>query len=194
MASAVEVGRRAAQTGASHEVTGSGTEELRIAATLRRGFRHALLLMGHSLSEHDLSSLSYHLLLEVGAAGREGLVQGELAALLECPDARVSVLVRDLGRRGLVQADRSGPDRRVVRIHSTPKGVRLAHEALHRQREALNSLSDYAGLPSVALLLQDALRLYLGVEVHLDGLITRIAGLGGDGRAAPASPPESPPR
>ena len=97
-------------------------EELRLAAVLRRGFRHAQLLMAHSLAEHDLSALSYHLLLEVGAAGREGLVQGDLADLLQCPDARVSMLVRDLADRGLVRAARSAQDRRVVRIHVTPGG------------------------------------------------------------------------
>ncbi len=142
-------------------------EELRLAAVLRRGFRHAQLLMAHSLAEHDLSALSYHLLLEVGAAGREGLVQGDLADLLQCPDARVSMLVRDLADRGLVRADRSTQDRRVVRIHVTPRGVRLTHAALRRQREALSSLSEYAGLPSVTGLLQSALRLYLGVDVRL---------------------------
>ena len=56
-------------------------EELRLAAALRRGFRHAQILMAHSLAEYDLSALSYHLLLEVGAAGREGVVQGDLADL-----------------------------------------------------------------------------------------------------------------
>jgi DNA-binding MarR family transcriptional regulator len=149
-------------------------EELRLAAALRRGFRHAQLLMAHSLAEYDLSALSYHLLLEVGAAGRDGVVQGDLADLLECPDARVSTLVRDLGERGLVMAARSAPDRRVVRIHATSRGVRLTQEALHRQREALTSLPDYAGLPSVTSLLQTALRLYLGVDVSLEGVVARV--------------------
>ena len=149
-------------------------EELRLAAALRRGFRHAQLLMAHSLSEYDLSALSYHLLLEVGAAGRDGVVQGDLADLLECPDTRVSTLVRDMSRRGLVVAARWAPDRRVVHIRATARGIRLTHEALHRQREALASLSDYAGLPSVTSLLQAALRLYLGVDVSLEGVVTRV--------------------
>jgi DNA-binding MarR family transcriptional regulator len=151
--------------------TDTRLEELRLAAHLRRGFRHAQLLMAHSLGEHDLSALSYHLLLEVGAAGPEGVAQGELADLLECPAARVSMLLRELTSRGLVQGARSAPDRRVVRIRATPEGVRLTHAALHRQREALSTLSEYAGLPSVTTLLRTALRLYLGVDVQLPGFL-----------------------
>jgi hypothetical protein len=50
---------------AAHEV-GQGAadrriEEMRLAAALRRGFRHAQVLMAHSLAEYDLSALSYHL-------------------------------------------------------------------------------------------------------------------------------------
>jgi DNA-binding MarR family transcriptional regulator len=151
-------------------------EEIRLAAALRRGFRHAQLLMAHSLAEYDLSALSYHLLLEVGAVGADGLVQGDLADLLQCPDARASTLVRDMAERGLIRTVRSTPDRRVVRIHTTPRGIRLTEEALHRQREALMSLSEYAGLPSVTSLLQAALRLYLGVDVSLEGVVARVVG------------------
>ena len=149
-------------------------EELRLAAALRRGFRHAQLLMAHSLAEYDLSALSYHLLLEVGAAGPQGVVQGDLADLLECPDTRVSTLVRDLTARGLVGSARSSPDRRVIRIHATTRGIRLIQEALHRQREALGTIPDYADLPSVTTLLEAGLRLYLGVDVSLEGLVTRV--------------------
>ncbi|MGO8685567.1 MAG: MarR family winged helix-turn-helix transcriptional regulator [Candidatus Dormibacteria bacterium] len=164
--------------GVAREVVGEAAdrrlEDFRLAAALRRGFRHAQLLMAHSLSEYDLSALSYHLLLEVSAAGSQGVVQGDLADLLECPDARVSTLVRDMAERGLVKAARSSPDRRVVRIHATSRGVRLTQEALRRQREALVSLSEYAGLPSVTSLLQAALRLYLGVDVSLEGVVSRV--------------------
>jgi DNA-binding MarR family transcriptional regulator len=150
-------------------------EELRLAAALRRGFRQAQLLMAHSLAEYDLSALSYHLLLEVGAAGREGVAQGDLADLLQCPDGRVSTLVRDLAERGLIRTDRSSPDRRVVRIHVTPRGARLTQEALQSQREALTSLSDHADLPSVTSMLQSALRLYLGVDISLEGVVAQVA-------------------
>jgi len=149
-------------------------DELRLAAALRRGFRHAQLLMAHSLAEHDLSALSYHLLLEVGAAGPDGVVQGDLADLLQCPEARVSMLVHDLSERGLIRAARSAPDRRVAWIRSTPRGVRVTQEAIHAQRTALASLSEYEGLPSVTSLLRDALRLYLGVDVSLEGVVARV--------------------
>ncbi|MGD1052304.1 MAG: MarR family transcriptional regulator [Candidatus Dormibacteria bacterium] len=170
VSAALEAGKGAA---------GERLEEMRLAAALRRGFRNAQLLMAHSLAEYDLSALSYHLLLEVGAAGSDGLVQGDLADLLQCPDARASTLVRDMGERGLIRAVRSTPDRRVVRIHSTPRGLRLTQEALHRQREALMSLSEHAGLPSVTSLLQAALRLYLGVDLSLEGLVSRVVGAAG---------------
>ncbi len=171
MSQALEVGQTAAD---------QRLEELRLAAELRRGFRHAQLLMAHSLAEYDLSALSYHLLLEVGAAGPPGVVQGDLADLLECPDARVSTLVRDMVVRGLLRAARSSPDRRVVRIQATPRGVRLTQEALRRQREALGSLPDYADLPSVTSLLEAGLRLYLGVEVSLEGLVHRVMDAAGE--------------
>ena len=77
-------------------------------------------------------------------------------------------------------AARSAPDRRVVRIHATARGLRLTQEALHHQREALISLSDYAGLPSVTSMLQDALRLYLGVDVSLEGVVARVISAPGD--------------
>ena len=167
--------------------TDQRAEELRLAAVLRRGFRHAQLLMAHSLAEHGLSALTYHLLLEVGAAGPQGVIQGDLADLLQCPPARVSMLVRDLLDRGLVRAARAAPDRRVVRIHCTELGEKLAEAALRSQRLSLNSLSGYAGLPSVTSLLQDALRLYLGVELHLEGMVAAVSPpVGRDGR--PASP------
>lgn len=151
------------------EAEGSRLEEMRLAAVLRRGFRHALLLLSHALSEHDLSTLSYQLLLEVAAAGGDGVLQGDLSRLLQCPDARVSMLVRDLSGRGLVRTARSAPDRRVVRIHPTPEGIRLTVEALRSQRAALHNLSEVADLPSVSSLLHDALRLYLGVDLRVAG-------------------------
>ncbi len=154
---------------AGGETESARLDEMRVAAVLRRGFRHALLLLSHALSAHDLSTLSYQLLLEVAAGGSDGVLQGDLSRLLQCPDARVSMLVRDLSERGLVRPARSAPDRRVVRIHPTPDGVRLTLEALRSQRAALHNLSEVADLPSVTSLLHDALRLYLGVDLSGEG-------------------------
>ena len=164
-------------------------EELRMAAVLRRGFRQAQVLMARSLAEYDLGSLSYQLLLEVGAAGPSGVAQGELAELLQCPGTRVSTLVRDLSGRGLVRAVRTPPDRRAVRIRPTPRGVRLTHAALHTQRTALNSLSAHAAVPGVMTLLEAALRLYLGVEIRVEGVpIRSLLGSAIDGRAGNETP------
>lgn len=144
-----------------------------MAAALRRGFRQAQVLMAHSLAEYDLGSLSYHLLLEIAAAGAPGLAQGDLAGLLQCPDTRVSTLVRDLAARGLVRAVRTPPDRRAVTIRSTPRGIRLTQAALRGQRVALNRLSGQAAVPGVMALLESALRLYLGVDVRVEGVPIR---------------------
>ncbi|MGD0833094.1 MAG: MarR family winged helix-turn-helix transcriptional regulator [Candidatus Dormibacteria bacterium] len=151
----------------------SGAGELRMAAALRRGFRQAQVLMAHSLAEYDLGSLSYQLLLEVAAAGAPGVAQGDLTDLLQCPDTRVSTLVRDLAERGLVKAVRTLPDRRAVTIRPTPRGVRLTQAALHSQRVALNRLSEQALVPGVMALLEDALRLYVGLEVRVEGVPIR---------------------
>jgi DNA-binding MarR family transcriptional regulator len=144
-----------------------------MAAALRRGFRQAQVLMAHSLAEYDLGSLSYQLLLEVAAAGAPGVAQGDLTDLLQCPDTRVSTLVRDLAERGLVKAVRTLPDRRAVTIRPTPRGVRLTQAALHSQRVALNRLSEQALVPGVMALLEDALRLYVGLEVRVEGVPIR---------------------
>jgi len=59
--------------------------DLRLAAVFRRGFRQAMIQINRSLALHDLSPLQYHLLLEAGAAGTEGCVQGDLAERIQAP-------------------------------------------------------------------------------------------------------------
>src|ERR1700722_17978928 len=71
-------------------------DDLRLAAMFRRGFRQAMIQINRSLAQHDLSPLQYHLLLEAGAAGTEGCVQGDLADLIQAPEARVSLMVHEL--------------------------------------------------------------------------------------------------
>lgn len=139
--------------------------DIRLAATFRRGFRQALVLMSRALALHDLSALQYHLLLEAGAAGAEGLVQGELAELLQTPEARVSLLVHELGERGLVDTTRGAPDRRMVRVGITRAGCTVVHAALESQRAALTELAREFEMPGVADMLSRALKLYLGVDL-----------------------------
>jgi len=144
--------------------------EIRLAAVFRRGFRQALVLINRALAQHDLSPLQYHLLLEVGSAGEEGLVQGDLVELLQTPEARVSLLVHELGERGLVDTVRTAPDRRVVRVGITAAGSRLVRAALATQRAALSELAREFAMPGVGEMLRNAVQLYLGVDISVEGL------------------------
>src|ERR1700730_15517183 len=76
--------------------------DIRLAATFRRGFRQAMVIMNRALASNELSPLQYHLLLEAGAAGEDGLVQGELAELLQTPEARVALLAHEEVEGGLL--------------------------------------------------------------------------------------------
>jgi DNA-binding MarR family transcriptional regulator len=144
--------------------------EIRLAAVFRRGFRQALVLINRALAQHELSPLQYHLLLEAGSAGDEGVVQGDLAELLQTPEARVSLLVHELSERGLVATLRGAPDRRVVRVGLTAEGCRLVAAALRAQRQALRELARDFEIPGVTEMLRRAVQLYLGVDISPQGL------------------------
>jgi DNA-binding MarR family transcriptional regulator len=144
-------------------------DDLRLAAAFRRGFRQALIQINRSLAQHDLSPLQYHLLLEAGAAGSEGCVQGELAELIQAPEARVSLMVHELNARGLVRTLRSAPDRRMVRVGLTESGCRVVEAALHAQRAALHDMAREFDVPGVAQMLRGAVQLYLGVDIAEEG-------------------------
>lgn len=150
--------------------------DIRLAAAFRRGFRQAMVLISRALAQHDLSPLQYHLLLEAGAAGTEGIVQGELAELLQTPEARVSLLVHELGERGLVGTMRGAADRRVVRVGLTAAGSRAVRAALASQRQALAELAREFDSPYVGDMLRRAVQLYLGVDISLDGLTSHRLG------------------
>ena len=150
--------------------------DIRLAAAFRRGFRQAMVLINRALAEHDLSPLQYHLLLEAGSAGEGGIVQGELAELLQTPEARVSLLVHELGERGLVDTVRTAADRRVVRVGLTAAGSRAVRGALASQRQALAELAREFDSPYVGEMLQRAVQLYLGVDISLDNLSSKSLG------------------
>jgi len=139
-------------------------EEIRIAAAFRRGFRQALVLIDRALSDCELSPLQYNLLLEVGAEGHDGLVQGDLASLLHTPEGRVSLLVHELTERGLVETKRAAPDRRIVRVGITVSGCHALNRAMASQRQALGTLAREFEFPGVVDMLRRALQLYLGVD------------------------------
>lgn len=150
--------------------------DIQMAAAFRRGFRQAMVLINRALAQHDLSALQYHLLLEAGAAGKEGMVQGELAELLQTPEARVSLLVHELGERSLVDTMRTATDRRVVRVGLTAAGSRVVQDALASQREALAELAREFDSPWVGDMLRRAVRLYLGVDISLNALSSESLG------------------
>ena len=139
--------------------------EIQLAAAFRRGFRQALVLINRALAQHDLSPLQYHLLLEAGASGDEGLIQGDLAELLQTPEGRVSLLVHELAERGLLDTVRMPPDRRVVRVGITAEGSRVVRAALASQRAALAELAREFETPGVGDMLHRAVQLYLGVDL-----------------------------
>jgi DNA-binding MarR family transcriptional regulator len=139
--------------------------EIRLAAVFRRGFRQALVLIDRALAQHNLSALQYHLLLEVGSNGVDGCVQGDLAEVLQTPEARISLLVHELSERGLLHTLRAAPDRRVVRVGLSGQGCRLVAAALHTQREALRGMAREFEFPGVSEMLRQAVQLYLGVDI-----------------------------
>jgi DNA-binding MarR family transcriptional regulator len=143
--------------------------DIRIAAMLRKGWRQAQATMTRALAAKDLTGLEYHLLLVVSAAGRDGLRQVDLAQELSVPEGRVSVLARELGKRGLIEALRSEPDRRYVRIRLRPAGRRLLRDAMRCQREQLVAM--VGELPEDALVLpmiEFICRTYLGLDVRVE--------------------------
>ena len=133
---------------------------------LRKGWRRAQATMTRALAVHDLTGLEYHLLLVVSTAGRTGMRQVDLAQELTTPEARVSVLARELGDRGLIEALRSEPDRRYVRIRLRPSGRRVLREAMRCQREQLVAMVGELPEDSMVLpMIEFVCRTYLGLDV-----------------------------
>lgn len=154
---------------AAVEVTkpSAGSDQVRLAANLRRAFRESQLAMTQALARCGLSEQRYHLLLELAAAGEGGQVQGELANDLRCPETRISLLVRELSEAGLVATTRRAPDRRQVLVRLTPEGGRQLERAISAQRNALARMAQSIPRDTIADMLQLALRTYLGVESEI---------------------------
>ena len=135
---------------------------------LRKGWRRAQATMTKALAAKDLTGLEYHLLLVVSAAGRTGMRQVDLAQELSVPEGRVSVLARELGDRGLIEALRSEPDRRYVRIRLRPAGRRLLREAMRCQREQLVEMVGELPQASMVIpMIEFICRTYLGLDVSV---------------------------
>jgi DNA-binding MarR family transcriptional regulator len=147
-------------------------DEIRLAAMLRSGWRRAQATMTRALAEHGLSGLEYHLLLAVSAAGELGIRQVDLAQELNVPEGRVSVLARHLGDRMLVEAVRSEPDRRYVRLRLRSSGRRLLKAAMRSQREDLASMIGQMPESAVLQLVEYVVKSYLGIDLRV---VTRTA-------------------
>jgi DNA-binding MarR family transcriptional regulator len=141
-------------------------DDIRIAAMLRKGWRRAQATMNRALAANELTGLEYHLLLVASAAGKEGMRQVDLAEELSVPEGRVSVLARELGERGLIEALRSEPDRRYVRIRLRPAGRRVLKNAMRCQREQLVAMVGELPQDGVVLpMIEFVCRTYLGMDV-----------------------------
>ncbi|HXM56510.1 MAG TPA: MarR family winged helix-turn-helix transcriptional regulator [Candidatus Dormibacteraeota bacterium] len=141
-------------------------DEVRIAAVLRSGWRRAQATMTRALAMSDLSGLEYHLLLVVSTTGETGIRQVDLAQELGVAEGKVSVLARELGGRGLIEAVRSEPDRRYVRLRIRPAGQRLLRVAMRCQREELVAMVGQLPEDTVVLpMIEFICRTYLGLDV-----------------------------
>ncbi|HEX4211744.1 MAG TPA: MarR family transcriptional regulator [Candidatus Dormibacteraeota bacterium] len=133
---------------------------------LRRGYREASVVVTHVLGEHHLTQLEYHLLLDLSCAV-DGCGQSEISAHLQAPKTRISILVRGLEQRGLVESVRPEEDRRQVRVRLSPRG----EEQLACTQQAIQqAMREFVkGLPPEDLIsmLQGALRKYLDLDVTI---------------------------
>lgn len=123
--------------------------------------------MTRALAENGLSGVEYHLLLAISAAGESGIRQVALAQELDVPEARISVLGRQLVGRGLVEAVRSDPDRRYVRLRLRPSGGHLLETAMRSQRERLIAVVREFPEDVVVDMIEFVIRRYLGLELTL---------------------------
>ena len=78
----------------------------------------------------------------------------------------MSVLARQLGERGLIEAVRSEPDRRYVRLRVRPAGRRLLRAAMRCQRDQLVAMVGQLPEETVVLpMIEFICRTYLGLDV-----------------------------
>lgn len=161
------MGRRAA---AAREVTEVAVpqwddqEAVRFAVTLRRAYREATSCIVRVLAAHQLSQLEYHLLLEL-AGSDAGLGQTQLARDLQAPKTRISVLVRGLQQRGLVESVRPEHDRRQVLVRITPHGLGRLQASRHAVQGTLVSFVGSLPRDQVVEMLEGALHAYLNLDV-----------------------------
>jgi DNA-binding MarR family transcriptional regulator len=91
---------------------------VRASEELQRGFVELF-------KAHELTLAQYNVLRILRGAGPEGLTCGDVASNLLRHDPDVTRLVDRLHTRKLVERERDGKDRRVVRTRITPEGEAL---------------------------------------------------------------------
>ena len=144
---------------------GHSWDEMQLAAMLRSGWRRAQSTMAKALAESGLSGLEYHVLLAISAVGETGIRQVDLAQELSVPEGKISVLARHLGERKLIEALRSEPDRRYVRLRLKPAGLRVLRSAMRSQRQHLAALVEQFPEGAVVQLIEFVIKSYLGLDL-----------------------------
>ena len=119
---------------------GPGIPPVRRVATAlaRRFYQICVTLSADSVAAADLTPLQFAVLACLNKRnGEPGIDQNGLAARLGVERSHVSLLVEELGKRGLVERRVNGADRRARILRLTPKGDG-AFDRLRKQNAAAN--------------------------------------------------------
>jgi DNA-binding MarR family transcriptional regulator len=111
----------------------------RVATALARRFNQiCVTLSADSVAEADLTPMQFAVLAYLNKRdGQPGIDQNSLAARLGVERSHVSLLVEELGNRGLVERRVNGADRRARILRLTPKGEG-AFDRLRKKNAAAN--------------------------------------------------------
>src|SRR5580692_13030474 len=111
----------------------------RIAAALARRFNQiCVTFSADSVADADLTPLQFAVLAYLNKRdGQPGIDQNSLAARLGVERSLVSLLVEELGSRGLVERRVNGADRRARILRLTPKGENT-FDRLRKKNAAAN--------------------------------------------------------
>jgi DNA-binding MarR family transcriptional regulator len=111
----------------------------RVATALARRFNQiCVTLSADSVAEADLTPMQFAVLAYLNKRdGQPGIDQNSLAARLGVERSHVSLLVEELGKKGLVERRVNGADRRARILRLTPKGEG-AFDRLRKKNAAAN--------------------------------------------------------
>ena len=111
----------------------------RVATALARRFNQiCVTLSADSVAEADLTPMQFAVLAYLNKRdGQPGIDQNSLAARLGVERSHVSLLVEELGNRGLIERRVNGADRRARILRLTPKGEG-AFDRLREKNTAAN--------------------------------------------------------